>query len=325
MTTSRAGAEKPKGRSTWNVTQRIHPIAESAKANVKQDGIGYGGTSGDRPERRTGSVGRESSGIYTVNPLLEEPQITLLSDLVEASKRVPSQQRQDFLAYRLMGADPRVPVKHPGLPDDYWTHPQDIELLRRAGLVAMSKADNNIMLFFVMPEGVKYYEESKRKAGSPVERVEAEVRRWIGADHFRRTHPEAYAKWATAEELLWSTDSLTHLSAIGHHCREAMQDFATALVERYRPAAVSTNYANTVARLTAVLNAARLESLTERAFLDALVSYWGTVSDLAQRQEHGGQREARAVTWEDARRVVFQVMVVMHEVARSLDGHGSGT
>src|SRR5439155_2241153 len=54
------------------------------------------------------------------------------------------------------------------------------------------------------------------------------------------------------------------------------------------------------------------------AFLDALIGYWGAVSDLVQRQEHGGQREGAELTWHDARRVVFQVAMVMFEVDSAL-------
>jgi len=48
--------------------------------------------------------------------------------------------------------------------------------------------------------------------------------------------------------------------------------------------------------------------------LDALVHYWGTVSDLIQRQEHGSQAAGRPLVWEDARRVVFQTAIVMFEI-----------
>ena len=57
---------------------------------------------------------------------------------------------------------------------------------------------------------------------------------------------------------------------------------------------------------------------TERPFIDALIAYWGTVSDLASRQEHGAQREGEPLTREDARRIVFQTAVVMFETHRSL-------
>jgi len=56
------------------------------------------------------------------------------------------------------------------------------------------------------------------------------------------------------------------------------------------------------------------------AFLDALLVYWGTACDLVQRQEHGSQREGAPLTWEDARRVVFQTMLVMYEVGRAVRG-----
>jgi hypothetical protein len=57
---------------------------------------------------------------------------------------------------------------------------------------------------------------------------------------------------------------------------------------------------------------------TEKPFLEALVAYWGTLSDLIQRQEHGALREGDALVWEDDRRVVFQTCVVMYELSRAL-------
>jgi hypothetical protein len=84
---------------------------------------------------------------------------------------------------------------------------------------------------------------------------------------------------------------------------------------------VDSDKSHDVARIKAVLMA-RKSSLgkKEAAFLDALVPYWGTVSDLAQRQEHGSQRdeEQEPLIWEDARRLVFQALVVMHETERAV-------
>jgi len=191
-------------------------------------------------------------------------------------------------------------------------------VLRDAGLITVTKDGQNLILFFVNPQGFRRYEHIKRTTGAPTGRVEAEVRRLIQSDEFQRDHAAAHTKWAKAEELLWGADSASQLSAIGHHCREAMQEFTTTLVSRYQPLGVNTNPSNTVARLKAVLTVASIGGLTERAFLEALVSYWGAVSDLVQRQEHAGEKERRAVTWDDARRVVFQTMAVMYEVARSL-------
>jgi hypothetical protein len=53
-------------------------------------------------------------------------------------------------------------------------------------------------------------------------------------------------------------------------------------------------------------------------FLDALIAYWGTVSDLLQRQEHGAQREGHDLVNEDARRVVFHTCLVIYELDRAI-------
>ena len=53
-----------------------------------------------------------------------------------------------------------------------------------------------------------------------------------------------------------------------------------------------------------------------RAHGEALISYWGTVSDLANRQVHNGQREKETLVMEDARRLIFHTMIVMYEVDR---------
>ena len=53
-------------------------------------------------------------------------------------------------------------------------------------------------------------------------------------------------------------------------------------------------------------------------FLDALFEYWRAVGDLAQRQEHAGQREGDPLVWEDGRRLVFQTALLMSEAARAL-------
>jgi len=49
------------------------------------------------------------------------------------------------------------------------------------------------------------------------------------------------------------------------------------------------------------------------AFLDSLLALWGTVHDLAQRQEHGAQKEGPPLGWEDGRLLVFHTVVVMFE------------
>ena len=46
------------------------------------------------------------------------------------------------------------------------------------------------------------------------------------------------------------------------------------------------------------------------------------MSDLAQKQEHGGQKEGEPLVWEDTRRIVFQTILVMFEIDKSLSKLG---
>jgi len=53
------------------------------------------------------------------------------------------------------------------------------------------------------------------------------------------------------------------------------------------------------------------------AFYDAVLAYWGTVSDLVQRLEHGAGKEGEPTDWDDARLVVTQTAMVMTELMRA--------
>jgi len=141
----------------------------------------------------------------------------------------------------------------------------------------------------------------------------------LAAHEFKLRYPDAYDKWASAEDLLWKTDSEQQLTTIGHLCREAVQKFATALVAHYQPSNVTEDKAKTIARVKAVLDMQGAKMGTrEKRFLEALLSYWGTVNDLIQRQEHGAQKEGQQLVWEDGRRIVFQTAVVMFEIDKAL-------
>jgi hypothetical protein len=77
-----------------------------------------------------------------------------------------------------------------------------------------------------------------------------------------------------------------------------------------------------VKRLRVVLEAQRRRvGETATNMLNALVAYCGTISDLAQRQEHTGTPAGERLKWEDARRLVSQTLVVIYEIDRVV-GHG---
>ena len=247
---------------------------------------------------------------------LEPEQELLFRDLVEAEKRIPRSERQPFFILNTFGP-PGVQLHHPGWTDgDRRIFDGDIEIFARAGLVAFTRLADH-PAFYVTPQGFDYYAEMMRQIGKPLERLQAVTRDYIQNPGFQGRYPAAHEKWARAETLLWSSDSVEAFTTIGHLLREAMQDFASALVERFHPPNVEPNKAKIVARVRAVL-ALRKSSESVAAFLDALLAYWGRLSDLVQRQEHGALREGEALGWLDARRAVFQAANTMLEIDAAL-------
>jgi hypothetical protein len=249
--------------------------------------------------------------------LLDKEQIELLVQLVEAARNVPREQRQKFFVLQAMGTPDEI--HHPGFPNGHIeAYVGDAEQLIAKRLLSGVYAPSGELGFDVTPEGFRYYEELKSQ-GPPTEQVEATVREYLESAAFHGRHAGAFEKWADAEGKLWGSDSEKELTTIGHLCREAMQLFATSLVEQYKPAEVDQDPAHAVGRVRAVIEARKaVLGQTERKWLDALLPYWGAVSDLIQRQEHGAQREGGTLTWEDARRVVFQTANVMFEVDGAL-------
>lgn len=194
----------------------------------------------------------------------------------------------------------------------------DLLMLEREGLIfaiAYSKRDAN-PTFVVTPEGIEYYAKTRER--EPAARQEAELRRFLDSEAFSVDYPEAYAKWAEADALLWRADSEREFTTVGHKVREALQEFATEAVERYDPPDVETNKALVNKRLGAVI--AKLVPAVRgkhAALLRALGDYSEATLGVVQRQEHGGQKEGEELTWHDARRVVFHAASVMYEFAES--------
>jgi hypothetical protein len=245
--------------------------------------------------------------------ILESEQEELLTWMIEAERRVPRQSRGSFVLVENWSHSILI---FPGVDERPLVSKADLESLADYGFLRRSLGSRGGRLYDVTPTGKAYYSFIKRRAGEPADRVETEIRRYIEADAFRLKHPGAYERWAAAEELLWASETDKQYTDIGHRCREAMQRLANDLVEANPSAEVDPDPAHTVARLRAVIKvAAKGERV--RDLLEALVHYWGTVSDLVQRQEHGDQKQ-EALLWEDARLVVFQTAQVMFEVSRIL-------
>ncbi len=245
--------------------------------------------------------------------LLEKEQEELLMLLVEAARNTPHDKRQKFLVAETFGVAGLI---HPGIPTEKSTiYVGDVETLGDAGLLRLGRGSRGSLNFDVTPSGFQYYEQLKKQAGEPTKREEQTVKSYLDAQHFREKYPAAYDKWASADAMLWQSDSEKQLTTLGHLCREAVQDFADVLIHEFMLDKQYPQKSKEYSRVKAVLNK-RKPSLgkTEILFLTALVAYWGTVLDIIQRQEHGAQREGQELVWEDGRRVVFNSMVVMYEI-----------
>lgn len=250
---------------------------------------------------------------------LDPEQEEVLSVLVEAARNVPREKREPFLALSF-DEQRNLTVRHPGLPDSsYLVYPGDFEVLARASLVSIKHLNNAVFYFDILPSGFAYYLDIKNRHKDVLDSAETEIRNYLDSDRLQKKYPNAHQKVKTAADLLWHVDSENQLTTIGHLCREALQEFATALVESHGLTDVDRDKAHTVSRIRSVINSFKKDtSEAEIELLDALVAYWGTVNDLVQRQEHGGQKEGRALIWNDARRVVFQTAIVMYEIESSL-------
>lgn len=251
--------------------------------------------------------------------MIEAEQERLLIQLVEANRCLPENSRLYFYVAHQIGP-PGVVIKHPGMPKDApRVFEGDLRTLASENLISIASMNTNgIDSFYITPLGFQTYQQLIEQSGTPLERVQNSVIEYLNSDKFKSSYATAYDKWMQAEKLLWGKDTEQVLTTIGHLVRESMQEFADALVQHFNPPDIPSDKAKTVARIRAVLNKVQIESETEKAFLDALLAYWGTVSDLVQRQEHGAQKEGSALLWCDARRVVFQSAVLMFELDNSL-------
>lgn len=254
---------------------------------------------------------------------VEPEQQDILVQIVEAQRKLPRTGRRHFMLSQTLQSSHLV---HPELSLEVFKG--DLDALEMAGLIYIAAygSRHGTPNYEISPQGYDYYAELKSQRDQPLEQVEEDITRFLASDEFIRNHSTAAAKWREAAEHLWSGDPERQLTSIGHLCREALQEFADGLVARYGPPDASAEKAKDINRIAAVLNQQKqaigegnVNFLKAAAdYLDALLEYWRKVNGITQRQEHGGQKEGRPLTWEDARRVVFQTAIVMYEVARTL-------
>ena len=248
---------------------------------------------------------------------LEKEQEELLVALVESHRSVDRTRRAGFLVSQSMG-QPLAEFVHLRGGPHVEGAASDAEILANCGLLGLSYNSVGHPIYTVTPYTIAHYEALKLARGS-LDAGPAEAHEYISSVEFTGTFGEAAKRWTEAERMLWSSDAARSFTTIGHLCREAVREFAIVAERTYGKPSPELKPDSTVARIRSLLTARKAgKSQAVAAFLDALLAYWGTVSDLVQRQEHGAEKEGEDLTWEDARRVVVHSLLVMYEVDRAL-------
>jgi hypothetical protein len=208
--------------------------------------------------------------------MLQE-QMDLLAKLVEAARKVP-RVRQQFL---LSSVDAMGPigsedyVQGGGLPERVQVLGNDVWTLDQEGFLDAQWYDDGNARFTLNETAFRYYEEFLSKhSEEPAAAVEEEVHRYIDQPDFRERYGPAYERLAAAHQMLWQANPQTDLTTIGHKLREAIQQFATSMVEIHQPPEVDPDPAKAKSRLRAVIETNR-DRLGERRseLLDALLNY----------------------------------------------------
>lgn len=252
--------------------------------------------------------------------LLDPEQERTLCFLVEASRAVGPDNRRPFYGLKVVGSA-NLKVQHPGIPKGHpGLYPGDVEQLAEEGLIRLTVRGSNTWVLDVTPLGYRHYEQIRQENSSAAVAVTEAVQQYLDFAGFANRHPQASEKWRAAADLLWSrmSEQTDQQTTIGHLCREAHQAFISSLMVLSPAPGAPTDPTKTVARLQAIVREHSLKSKAVAQLAEAMVAYWGAVSDIVQRQEHGAQKEGELLTWEDSRRAVFQTMFIMSELDRLL-------
>ena len=247
--------------------------------------------------------------------VLDEEQQQFFVRLFEAAREVPRPHRKWYLACTSGGDFLHGPGKL-GL-----VLATDLYAFEDEGLIRVVDRPAKGELEFVLSgSAAEFYAAVKARSGEALARTESEMRSLLDAAAFRESYPRGYARWSEAEGLLWTADSDRDFTTVGHKSREALQEFATEVVQRFNPPQVDPDPSKVNRRLGAAIAERRAVLGESRAgLLEALGDYSEAALKVVQRQEHGGQKEQEPLTWLDARRCVFHVAAVMFEFSVTLD------
>ena len=151
------------------------------------------------------------------------------------------------------------------------------------------------------------------------ERVEDYLRAYLEDERFASRYPSALDCWSDAWAMLWRADTRAKVIAATHEGCEAVREFACALAEWHVPHTARPKAAETLTRLSALVEMYRPQLGDDRCdLLQALFDYWEALCKVVQRHEDRAQRITERLRWEDGRRVVVLAALLMIELDRSI-------
>ena len=248
-------------------------------------------------------------------PILEEEQINLFCQIVDAHRNVIPSKRTDFIVTRDSTSDSML---HPGFSNG-WADVVivDLRILDNSGLIKIYNSNNphTEFSFTLTSLGFQYYEYIKDKSISPIERIQKETLNFINIPSFEQRYKNAFLKWKESEKLLWSTNTEINISTVGHLCSEALQDFLDILISRHHLGKDYPQKDKTKGRVKALINNRKSTSSdTILKLLEKFYEFWDMLNELVQRQEHYGLKERETIVLEDAKRVVLYTVIIMQEL-----------
>ncbi len=248
-------------------------------------------------------------------PTLEEEQINLLCQLVDAHRNVIPSKRTDFMVTHDMTSDSML---HPGFSSGMTDVViVDLRILDSSGLIKIynSNSPYTEFSFTLTSLGFQYYEFIKDKSINPIQRIQKEILSFINIPSFEQRYKSAFLKWKESEKLLWSTNTEINISTVGHLCREALQEFLEILIARHHLHKDCPEKDKTKNRVKALINNRKpTSSDTIIKLLEKLYEFWDMLNELVQRQEHYGLKERETIVLDDAKRVVLYTVIIMQEL-----------
>ncbi|MCH7826912.1 MAG: hypothetical protein IIC75_02885 [Bacteroidetes bacterium] len=257
----------------------------------------------------------EKNSLQKDLPKLEEEQINLLCQIVDAHRNVTTSKRTDFIVTSDVTSDTML---HPGFSKGCTDVViVDLRILDSSGLIKIYYPNNpgTEFSFTLTSRGFQYYEFIKDKSINPIERIQKEILSFINIPSFEQRYQKAFLKWKESEKLLWSTNTEINLSTVGLLCREALQELLEILITRNQLEEEYPKKDKTKNRVKALINNKNLtSSSTIIKLLEKFYEFWDMLNDLVQRQVHHGLNENETIVLDDAKRVVIYTVIIMKEL-----------